>query len=115
MKKNREETQRGTLLGSEALGTLVRRWREGTLKELTEDWKWIFAFTRRYRWAVVCYVIMGVASASLSLVSALAGKYAIDIITGYHFSQLGTMAAVMGSPVPRSMSRTLRLRVSTWP
>ena len=29
--------------------------------------------------------------------------------------QRRTMAAVMGSPVPRSMSRTLRLRVSTWP
>lgn len=114
MKKNREETQRGTLLGSEALGTLVRRWREGTLKELTEDWRWIFAFTRRYRWAVVCYVIMGVASASLSLVSALAGKYAIDIITGYHFSQLGTMAAVMvGSTLSSLLLRSLISRVST--
>ena len=114
MKKSSEEAQRGTLLGSEALGTLARRWREGTLKELTEDWKWIFTFTRRYRWAVVCYVVMGVASASLSLVSALAGKYAIDIITGYHFSQLGTMAAVMvGSTLSSLLLRSLISRMST--
>lgn len=39
MKKNRDGKQQGTLLGSEALGTLARRWREGTLRELAEDWK----------------------------------------------------------------------------
>ena len=113
MKKNRDGKQQGTLLGSEALGTLARRWREGTLRELAEDWKWIFTFTRRYRWAVACYVAMGIASSSLSLVSALAGKYAIDIITGYHFSQLGTMAAVMvGSTLASLLLRSLITRVS---
>lgn len=114
MKKSCDGKQGDTLFGSEALGMLARRWREGTLKELAEDWKWIFAFTRRYRWAVVCYVVMGVASASLSLVSALAGKYAIDIITGYHFSKLGTMAAVMvGAALSSLLLRSLISRVST--
>ena len=72
-----------TALGSEALGTLLRRWREGTFGELLEDWRWILAHTKRYKWAVACYLVLGVASASLGLVSAVASKYAIDIITGY--------------------------------
>ncbi|WP_295585003.1 ABC transporter ATP-binding protein [uncultured Oscillibacter sp.] len=107
------KVQEPTLLGSRALGALARRWREGTLGELAEDWRWIFTFTRRYRWAVVCYVVMGVAGSSLSIVSALAGKYAIDVITGYQFSRLGTLAAVMvGSALASILLRSVISRVS---
>lgn len=60
------------------------------------------------------YIVLGVAESSLSLVSAVAGKYAIDIITGYHFSKLGTMAAVMvGATLSSLLLRSLISRVST--
>lgn len=102
-----------TALGSEALGTLLRRWREGTFGELLEDWRWILAHTKRYKWAVACYLVLGVASASLGLVSAVASKYAIDIITGYQTSRLGAMAAVMvASALASLLLRSLVSRVS---
>lgn len=102
-----------TALGSEALGTLLRRWREGTFGELLEDWRWILARTKRYKWAVACYLVLGVASASLGLVSAVASKYAIDIITGYQTSRLGAMAAVMvASALASLLLRSLVSRVS---
>lgn len=102
-----------TALGSEALGTLLRRWREGTFGELLEDWRWILAHTKRYKWAVGCYLVLGVASASLGLVSAVASKYAIDIITGYQTSRLGAMAAVMvASALASLLLRSLVSRVS---
>ncbi len=102
-----------TALGSEALGTLLRRWREGTFGELLEDWRWILAHTKRYQWAVACYLVLGVASASLGLVSAVASKYAIDIITGYQTSRLGAMAAVMvASALASLLLRSLVSRVS---
>ena len=102
-----------TALGSEALGTLLRRCREGTFGELLEDWRWILAHTKRYKWAVACYLVLGVASASLGLVSAVASKYAIDIITGYQTSRLGAMAAVMvASALASLLLRSLVSRVS---
>ena len=102
-----------TALGSEALGTLLRRWRDGTFGELVEDWRWILAYTRRYKWAVIWYLALGVASSSLGLVSAVASKFAIDIITGFQTSRLGTMVAVMtASALASLLLRSLVSRVS---
>ena len=84
-----EETKKvKKVLGSEALGILLGRWRDGTFTEILTDWKWILTYTRRYRRAVWSYTILGVISSTLGLVSAVASKYTIDIITGYDSSQL---------------------------
>lgn len=97
-----------------ALGTLLRRWKEGTFGEILEDWHWILTYTRQYKWAVACYVVLGVVSASLGLVSAVASKFTIDIITGYQASKLAVMAAVMvGSSLASLVLRSLISRVST--
>ena len=69
--------------GPESLHILLRSWRDGTFSEILDDWKWILAYTRRYRRAAAAYTVLGIAGATLSLVSALASKHTIDIITGY--------------------------------
>lgn len=33
----------------ESLDILIKRWREGTLKEILDDWKWIFSYSLRYK------------------------------------------------------------------
>lgn len=83
------------VLGSEALGILLSRWRDGTFTEILSDWKWILTYTRRYRRAVWAYTVLGVISSTLGLVSAVASKYTIDIITGYDSSQLWFVILVM--------------------
>ena len=109
--KHRDEGREAGFWGS--LGVLLGRWREGTFGEILEDWRWILTYTKRYKWAVACYVALGVASASLSLISAVAGKYAIDIITGYQTSRLAVMAVVMvGSSLAGLALRSLISRVS---
>lgn len=103
-----------TVFGSAALGTLFRRWREGTFGELLEDWRWIFSYTKQYKWAVAWYILLGILSSSLGLVSAVASKYTIDIITGYETSKLSTVAAIMvGSALVGILFRCLTSRVST--
>ena len=53
-----EETKKvKKVLGSEALGILLGRWRDGTFTEILTDWKWILTYTRRYRRAVWSYTI----------------------------------------------------------
>ncbi len=71
-----------------SLKMLISRWREGTFPEILDDWKWIFTYSFRFKWQILAYVLLGVASTSLGLASSVAGKYLIDIITGYRISDL---------------------------
>lgn len=101
------------VLGSEALGILLGRWRDGTFSGIADDWRWIAGYTKRYRWAVALYIVLGVAESSLSLVSAVAGKYAIDIITGYQTSRLWVLLVLMvASAVSSLLLRSAVSRIS---
>lgn len=82
-------------LGSEALGTLIAKLRDGSFQEIIDDWKWIFTYSRRYKWIIVYYTVLGLVSSSLSVLSALASKYLIDIITGYKTDQLIFLLVLM--------------------
>ena len=101
-------------MGSESLGTLVSSWRDGTFSEIRADWKWIWGYTKRYRRAVWFYTILGVASSTLGLVSAVASKYSIDIITGYDSDHLWFIVTVMvASALVGLLLRSVTSRIST--
>ena len=42
----------------ESIDILIRRWREGTLKEIIDDWKWILTYSARYKGAIAFYLIL---------------------------------------------------------
>lgn len=65
------------------------------VSEIIDDWKWIFSYSVRYKWAIVFYTILGIFSTSMGLVSSVAGKYLIDIITGYKTNKLMILIIVM--------------------
>ena len=101
-------------MGSESLGTLLRSWRDGTFSEIWADWKWIWGYTKRYRRAVWFYTILGVASSTLGLVSAVASKYSIDIITGYDSDRLWFVITVMvASALVGLLLSSVTSRIST--
>ena len=79
----------------ESLDILISRWKDGTFSEIIDDWKWIFSYSARYKGAIVFYVILGIFSTSMGLVSSVASKYMIDIITGYETSKLWIMILIM--------------------
>lgn len=79
----------------ESLDILIGRWKDGTFSEIIEDWKWIFSYSARYKGAIVFYTLLGIFSTSMGLVSSVASKYLIDIITGYQMSKLGIMILIM--------------------
>ena len=84
----------------ESLDILISRWKDGTFGEIIDDWKWIFSYSARYKGAIVFYIILGIFSTSMGLVSSVASKYMIDIITGHDSSRFGIMVAIMvGSTV----------------
>lgn len=95
-------------------GDLVSRWRDGTFSEIWADWKWIWGYTKRYRRAVWFYTVLGVASSTLGLVSAVASKYSIDIITGYDSDHLWFIVTVMvASALVGLLLRSVTSRIST--
>lgn len=111
---NENKQDNAVILGSEALGTLISKIKDGTFREILDDWKWIFTYSMRYRWAIVYYTVLGIVSSSLSIVSAIASKYLIDIITGYQTSQLGVLLAIMiGSSLFSMVFSNLLSRIST--
>lgn len=85
----REETNRSSL------GKLIDKTRDGTISEILDDWRWIFSYSRQYKGAIIFYTVIGVLSTSLGLVTSVASKYLIDIITGYQTDKLGIMAVIV--------------------
>lgn len=83
------------ILKSSLLQKLLDSLGDGTYQEFLRDWKWIFSYSRKYWKIVLFYTLLGVVSTTLSLVSAVISKYAIDIITGYKTDKLGLLIALM--------------------
>lgn len=98
----------------ESLDVLISRWKDGTFSEIIDDWKWIFSYSARYKGAIAFYVILGIFSTSMGLVSSVASKYMIDIITGYETSKLWVMILIMvGSTIFSLAFSSIISRIST--
>lgn len=84
----------------ESLEILVKKWMDGSITEILDDWKWIFSYSKKYKWAIVYSTVMGLVSSTMGLVSSVVSKYLLDIITGYKTEYLGVLVAMMvGSTV----------------
>ena len=78
-----------------SLNTLYKRYKEGTFKEILDDWKWIFSYSKRYKGTIVFYTLLGVLSSTMSLVASVISKYIIDIVTGYKTEKLTMLIILM--------------------
>ena len=84
----------------ESLEILVKKWMDGSITEILDDWKWILSYSKKYKWAIVYSTVMGLVSSTMGLVSSVVSKYLLDIITGYKTEYLGVLVAMMvGSTV----------------
>lgn len=110
-KQKEERKQKGTPF--ESLNILIRRWRDGSLGEVLDDWKWILGYSARYKWAILFYLFCGIFSTTLGLVSSVATKYLIDIVTGYQRDKLALLIALMvGSSLCSLLFNSLLGRIS---
>lgn len=85
------------LLHSQFLQEMKDRRNDGSFREMLDDWKWIFSYSRRYKRIIVLYTILGLAGSTLSLVSAVVSKYMIDIVVGRKTQDLWLLALLMVS------------------
>ena len=111
MDENKNKQESATFA---SLDILISRWKDGTFQEIIDDWKWIFTYSARYKFAIVFYVFLGIFSTTMGLVSSVAGKYLIDIITGYQTSKLAILIIIMvGSSVASLALDSVLSRITT--
>lgn len=82
-------------LKSESLQQLLNKIDDGTFSTFIDDWKWIFSYSKRYKKVIAFYLILGIFSSTLGLVSSVVSKHLIDIIVGKKLDQLWILVFMM--------------------
>lgn len=83
------------LFRSDGLQTLINKRHDGTFKEFIDDWKWIFGFSKRYRWVITLYTVIGIVGSTLSLGAAWVSKQLINIIVGQEVDKIWILIGAM--------------------
>ena len=95
MEQGKGENKNNAPLHSESLGMLLKSVKDGSLREMYADWKWIMRYAAPYKGRIALYTLLGLLCSATGLASSVAGKYVIDIITGYDSSRLWLVAVLM--------------------
>ncbi len=81
----------------ESIKILIGKIKDGSIKEMWEEFKWMFSYGKNYKKEIIFYTLLGLFSTVMSLVSSVASKELIDIVTGHKTSKALTMAILMVS------------------
>lgn len=102
------------ILDSKALDMIFGKIADGSFHEIIEDWKWIFSYSKKYKWAIAFYVLLGIAGTCMGLLSSEVSRIMINIVTNHETDRLGMMIAMMlGSTVFGLVCDSLISRVTT--
>ena len=88
---------------SEALQQLLDIIHDGTFSDFVKDWKWIFTFSKKYKWIIVLYTIVGILGSTLGIGSAYVGRTLINIIVDKQTEKLWLLVAIMLGSVAFSL------------
>ncbi len=50
------------------------------IKNMAKEWRWIFSYVKRYKFAMFLYIFLGLVATAMSLGVSVAGKYLIDAV-----------------------------------
>ncbi len=68
---------------------VIKKIKEGLLQEMWEETKWMYQYARRYKFAILFYIILGVVGTGMNLGGSVASKYLIDAVTGVDKRNIG--------------------------
>lgn len=61
---------------------------DGTFRDMWLEFKWLWTYVRRYRWVVIIHILIGVTATVMSLLSSLALRSLIDVVTGFQSGRI---------------------------
>ena len=96
-KKEKEIVYTGInkLFRNDNVQTLWDSLHDGTIREFIDDWKWIFSYSKKYRWIVVFYTILGIVGSTMSIGTAYVSRILINIIVGQQQQKLWLLVSIM--------------------
>lgn len=68
---------------------------DGTFREMLREAKWMFRYIKKYRFAVFFYILLGVLGTLMALLSSVAMKRLIDVVTGFETGGIVAAAIYM--------------------
>lgn len=77
---------------------LIQKIKDKTALQILYELRWIGSYSKRYLWAIVWYILLGVIGTVITLVAGIISKDIIDIVTGYQTGyavQAGVIYIVM--------------------
>lgn len=61
----------------------IKRIKEGRLKEMAHEIRWVYGYARKYWWVMIVYTLLGMTGSVTSLVTSFVSKDLVDMITGF--------------------------------
>lgn len=70
------------------LEKIIRKIRDGSLKDLLSETKWIYAYASGYRKGIAMFIFLGILSTAAGLTASVVSKHLIDAVTGFESSRI---------------------------
>lgn len=84
------------------MNKLIQKIKDGTAAEIVKELIWIVQLGKKYIWAIVLYVILGLLGIGATLCSSVISKNIIDIVTGY---QEGLIVLAAGTYIAMQLAK----------
>lgn len=95
----------------ERISFYVRRIREGRLREMRRQIRWIYAYARHYWKEMIFYTALGMGGVLLGLISSLISRDMVDIVTGM---KTGQLARTFGWMIGMSLSSIIVNQITSY-
>ncbi len=95
------------------IGRIIRRIKEGRLKQLLSELLWMYAYVRKYWLLIGVYVLLGASGSVLSLGISMVSRDLVDAVTGVNSLEIVRVAATyVGVGVAQIFINAVKSRLS---
>ncbi len=92
-----------------------KRIKEGRLKEMWKQTKWIYGYGKHHWFAMIVYTLLGMVGTVVSLLMGFASRDLVNIITGYQTGKLiQTFCLMIGLGIGSTIMGQITNYVSSW-
>lgn len=79
----------------ESIKIIIGKIKDGTIRQMWIEFKWMFSYAKKYKKEIVFYILLGIFSTVMTLVSSIASKELIDVVTGHNIKGAPLIAIIM--------------------
>ena len=93
----------------------IQRIKEGLLKEIWDNTRWMYRYVKRYWIAIIIYTLIGMSGVVMGVVTSYISKDLVDIITGHQTGEvIRTFCMMIGFGIANTIITQLSNYASTW-